>query len=194
MDSMEDPAEETQGGDEEKCFSPIQSKKFWAPLLWTTCKLCPSMDLVVLGMQPTTPSSDSVVSAASLWLHRTVSWQRLSTLTDFDGLDTEGLGVTHVEWSSDGRKFALALTSGDVALYQVEAMVSSTSAMLGEATSPGLLSVVPVATEGVLGLKWAVGRSHPGWKLTLAEEEEAVSWRYVQMSEERFDNLAFHSS
>jgi Anaphase-promoting complex subunit 4 WD40 domain len=187
MDSMEDPTEEeAQGSDDEaKCFTPIQNKKFWAPLLGTTCKLCPSMDLLVMGMQPTaTPSSSNdlvqVGAAASLWLHRTVSWQRLSTVTNFDGQDTEGLGVTHVEWSSDGRIFALALTSGDVALYQVEAMVSSTSSMSGESTSPGLICVVPVvATQGILGLKWAVGRTHPGWKLSLAEEEEAVSWRYV---------------
>ncbi|CAB9499003.1 expressed unknown protein [Seminavis robusta] len=171
------PVEEEDNNDQAKCFSQVQSKRFWAPLLPSTCRLCPSMDLVVLGMQPA--NSESVLTAASLWLHRTVSWQRLSTLTNnFDGQDTDDQGVSHVEWSSDGRTFALALTNGTVVLYQVEAMVSSTSSMSGESASPGLLCAVPVAKEGIVGLKWAVGRSHPGWKLSLAEEEEAVSWSY----------------
>ena len=158
-----------------KYFSIVQTKKFWAPPLATACRLCPSMDLVILGMQ--TPSSDPP-SAAALWLHRTVSWQRLSTLTDFDGNDTEE-GATHVAWSPDGRKFALALASGDVVLYHVEAMVSSNaSSMSGEPGSQGLLCVVPVAAkEGIVGLTWVhVGRHHPRWNLTDAEQEEEVSW------------------
>ena len=156
-----------------RCFSSVQTKKFWAPLLASTCRLCPSMDLVVLGMQ--TPSDPA--SAASLWIHRTVSWQRLSNLTNFDGEDSEE-GVTHVAWSPDGRKFALALPSGNVVLYHVEAMVSSIPSMSGaESTSQGLLCVVPVGKEGILGLTWAVGRSHPSWHLTNAEQEEDISWR-----------------
>lgn len=156
-----------------KCFSIVQTKKFWAPLLAPTCRLCPSMDLVILGMQtPTDPNS-----TASLWLHRTVSWQRLSTLTNFDGDEEER--VTHVAWSPDGRKFALALPSGNVVLYHVEAMVSSVPSMSGgDASSQGLLCVVPVAKEGILGLTWAVGRSHPSWNLTDAEIEEEISWNY----------------
>jgi Anaphase-promoting complex subunit 4 WD40 domain len=159
-----------------KFFSVVQTKKFWAPLLAPTCRLCPSMDLVVLGMQ--TPSAEPA-SAASLWLHRTVSWQRLSTLTNFDGEDdTEDLGVTHFAWSPDGRKFALALPNGNVVLYQVEAMVSSIPSMDGgDSSSNGLLCAVPVGKEGFLGLTWATGRSHPSWKWTDAEQEEEVSWR-----------------
>ena len=193
-DLVDDEVEQDDDEEPLKCFSLIQSKKFWSHLLTTTCKLCPSMDLVILGMQQqqqqqqqqqtTLPSTDSLllggISATSLWLHRTVTWQRLATLTNFNGQDdTEGLGVTHVEWSSDGRNFALALTNGDMTLYQVEAMVSSTSSMSGESTSPGLLCVLSVAREGILGLKWAVERSHPRWNLSVAEQEEALSWRYV---------------
>ena len=163
----------TGAGGPARFFSVVQTKKFWAPLLAPTCRLCPSMDLVVLGMQ--TPSDSN--SAASLWIHRTVSWQRLSNLTNFDGEDTEE-GVTHVAWSPDGRKFALALPSGNVVLYQVEAMVSSIPSMSGgEPASQGLLCIVPVGKEGILGLTWAVGRSHPSWNLTEAEQEEEISWR-----------------
>jgi hypothetical protein len=169
--------EQSQSEDDpKKCFSIIQTKKFWAPLLNPTCKLCPSMDLVVLGMQ--TPSEPA--SASSLWLHRTVSWQRLSTLTNFDAKDSEE-GVTHFAWSPDGRKFAVAMTTGDVVLYQVEVMVSSPSSMPGEAGSQGLLCVMPVAEEGIVGLTWMhVGRNHPSWHLSDAEQEEEVSWRCVQ--------------
>ena len=164
-----------------KCFSTIQTKKFLAPPLLTACRLCPSMDLVILGMQ--TPADAS--SAASLWLHRTVSWQRLSTLTEFeDDNDTtsdaehnNNEGVNHVAWSPDGRKFALALPNGNIVLYHVEAMVSSGRSMAGDAGSQGLLCVVPVSQESILGLTWAHGgRQHPSWNLSEAEQEAEISW------------------
>ena len=169
-----------------KCFSVIQTKKFLAPPLLTACRLCPSMDLVILGMQ--TPVDAS--SAASLWLHRTVSWQRLATLTEFEddtttannnndiNAEAEKEGVNHVAWSPDGRKFALALPNGNVVLYHVEAMVSSgSSSMTGDAGLQGLLCVVPVSQESILGLTWAHGgRQHPSWNLSEAEQEAEISW------------------
>jgi len=171
------------------CFSNIQTKKFWSPLLASTCRLCPSMDLIVLGMQTQSDPSH----ASSLSLHRTVSWQKLSTLTNFGGgsNDTdECTGVTHVAWSPDGRNFAVSLPHGDVVLYHVEAMVSSVPSMSGDSSAgeQGLICVVPVAKAGIVGLAWAhVGRKHPSWHFNDAEEEEELSWRFVPF-ENYFDN------
>mgnify|MGYP005844846495 CR=1 FL=1 len=191
--------EEKQAVEPTKCFSVVQTKKFWSPLLAPAFRLCPSMDLIILGMQAappaentTTVSQSSLPFASSLWVHRTVSWQRLATLTNnFDGNEDSSeqqhqyqqedghQGVTHVAWSPDGRNFALALRNGNVALYHVEAMVSSPSSMSEQADANGLLCVIPtVAQKGIVGLTWAhVGRSHPRWHLTSAEEEEMVTWR-----------------
>ena len=201
--------EQSHTNNNSKCFSIIQSKKFWAPPLLSACRLCPSMDLVILGMQ--TPADAS--STTSLWLHRTVSWQRLSTLTEFEDdtdttsstttastaaaavstsatssdTDQQKNGVNHVAWSPDGRKFALARPNGTVLLYHVEAMVSSgSSSMSGEtASQQGLLCVIPVSPPGsvLLGLTWVHGgRHHPQWNLTSAEEEAEISWGYVRVS------------
>jgi len=194
----------------QQCFSVIQSKKFPTPPLLSACKLCPSMDLVVLGMQkPTDP-----FTAASLRIHRTVSWQRLATLTEFEDVENDKTtigaaiaaaaatlaaaddsptksGACHVAWSPDGRKFAIALPSGNVCLYHVEAMVSSSGGMMGggggggggssgDAISQGHLCSIPVARQGIVGLTWAhVGRHHPRWNLTVAEQERDISWGFV---------------
>lgn len=202
------PSSGEEGGDDDdnneikvpkECFTSIQTRKFWAPLLPQACRLCPSMDLVVLGLQ--TPTNTS--TASSLWLHRTVSWQKLISLTNIEtsssttstSLQEEGDNnnsnnegqVNAIAWSPDGRFLAIALSDGNVALYHVEAMVSPTSSMTTEEpSSQGLVCKLSVVenkndnnSSNIVGLMWThVGTNHPYWNLSHAQEEAEVSWKY----------------
>jgi hypothetical protein len=207
-----------------QCFSSIQSRKLWGPSCPNTCRLCPSMDLAVLGIQmpPTSSSSTNETTAAtttttttasmvttthqndenvaaavasSLWIHRTVSWQRLATLS-FEKHE----GISRVTWSPDGRHLALA-SSDRVLLYQVESLSNQTgsygsSSLSGVETTPNhtlkILSTkdIGVGEKGhhhhhhsssgrILGLTWAhVGRPHPtAWKISEDQVEAQISWR-----------------
>jgi hypothetical protein len=206
-----------------QCFSSIQSRKLWGPSCPNTCRLCPSMDLAVLGIQmpptsssttnetatatttttttasmatatpPTTNDDDNVAAvASSLWIHRTVSWQRLATLS-FEKHE----GISRVTWSPDGRHLALA-SLDRVLLYQVESLSNQTgsygSSSSGVETTPNhtlnVLSKDVGVEKGhhhhhhhasrILGLTWAhVGRPHPtAWKLSDDQVEDQISWRY----------------
>jgi uncharacterized membrane protein YgcG len=203
MDVMDNTSQQPA----KQCFSSIQSRKFWgASLLSNACRLCPSMDLVVLGMPEaqqqqqsstlTTTNTTTVLPAAtSLWIHRTVSWQKLATLT-YDK-DTE-MGATHVCWSPDGRLLAVALAQSKVILYPVESLSNQGSANGGASGGAGggfafgstggsdALSHhtldLSLLSSRIVGLTWAhVGRPHPtAWKLSQDQVEDQVSWRYVR--------------
>lgn len=187
-----------------QCFSSIQSRKLWGPSCPNTCRLCPSMDLAALGIQmpPTSSSSssssenaastattmvtnDDVAVASSLWIHRTVSWQRLATLS-FEKHE----GISRVTWSPDGRHLALA-SLDRVLLYQVESLSNQTGSYgcAGGETTPNHTLTIFSKDVGVekghphsriLGLTWAhVGRPHPtAWKLSDDHVEDQISWRY----------------
>lgn len=101
----------------------------------------------------------------ALWIHRTVSWQRLA-LQKID----ESLEICAVCWSSDGRCLAVALSDGIVVLHNVEALSAD-----DDATAMHTLSL-PCA---VVSLTWShVGRPHPTWTLTDGEVLQETTWNY----------------
>ena len=109
------------------------------------------MDLIVLAI------------GDALWIHRTVSWQRLATWKQ------EDCQVRTVCWSPDGRSLAVALSDGTVALHCVEALSSE------EETG----AMHTIALPHVVSLRWAhVGRPHPTWVLSEQEMERELTWRY----------------
>ena len=136
-----------------QCFSPIQNRKLASPSGPSACKLCPSMDLLVLAVGDT------------LWIHRTVSWQRLATWKQ----DDEDCLVRSVCWAPDGRSLAVALTNDTIALHHVEALSSEED----------IGALHTIALPHVVSLMWAhVGRPHPTWILSEDEIERQVTWRY----------------
>ena len=187
--------------DVKQCFSSIQSRKLWAPMCPNACILCPSMDLVVLGVQTTPRSTGDSKGAAEntagfpaancLWIHRTMSWQKLASLT-FEKAEA----IKQATWSPDGRFLALASLNGNVMLYQVESLSNQMGASYGgggasggidphhtislssSGVSGGTLGA-PGTQKGILGLAWAhVGNPHPtAWKCSENQAEKEISWR-----------------
>jgi hypothetical protein len=217
-------------GTAKKCFTSIQSRRVWSPVVTNSCSLCPSMDLMVFGLQQATtvnknktdgddspavqPAVEPAVSAvqpatSTLWLHRTVTWQKLSTLapaasdepesalvassisTDTDANiveDETDKALVAATWRPDGRLLATASKSR-VTLYNVEDMLGvssmSSSSMSGGDSEPGKITTLLV-TGTVVGLYWAhVGKPHPDWKLSSAEVQEDVSVQYRSMYVDR---------
>jgi hypothetical protein len=87
------------------CFAPLQSRRLASPPVLSASAMCPSMDLVALGLStkpsgpdlssPASVAVDEAVGAASpeaisipvatqLSVHRTVSWQKLVSWTAAD--------------------------------------------------------------------------------------------------------------
>lgn len=144
-----------------ECFAPVQSRKFRSPVISPGCRLCPSMDIVVV----TTPSS--------LFLHRTVSWQKLASLSAAD-FDNEQ--VNHVAWSPDGRAMAIALSNGTIVLHHIEGMSSSASSSMEANTASHTID--DLEHDAIVVLTWAhVGRPHTNWRLSNDEFEIEESWR-----------------
>jgi hypothetical protein len=138
-----------------KCFTSIQSRRVWSPVVTNTCSLCPSMDLMVFGLQQQQQAGSDNKTAAdnehgserassmenpvvqpatsTLWLHRTVTWQKLSTLApaataasadESLSLPSSSMGETDealvaTTWRPDGRILATA-SKHRVTLYNVE--------------------------------------------------------------------------
>jgi Anaphase-promoting complex, cyclosome, subunit 4/Anaphase-promoting complex subunit 4 WD40 domain len=155
---------------EHKSFTPIHTKRFWS--LVNTCSLCPSMDLVVFGMLPKKTTTDSV-----LWIHRTVSWQRLATLA----------GMSCTAWRPDGRLLAVAHRHG-IVLYHLEDLLSSSSSAMRTALSPeqeeslesgaGVVGLLHLDSS-VSGLCWShVSTPHPSWQLSCQEMVAQSSWMH----------------
>jgi hypothetical protein len=134
-----------------KCFSPIQNRKLPPPSTASICSLCPSMDLIVICRGDT------------LWIHRTVSWQRLATFQQDD------VNISSVCWAPDGKSLAVAFSDGTIALHHVEALSSE------EDTG----QVQTLQLPNVKSLIWAhVGKPHASWILSETELERQVTWKY----------------
>ena len=178
------------------CFSSLQSRKFRAPLCTEVCQLCPSMDLVVLGLEQGNhhhnqtgqaaaagSSSSSSSSSSTLWIHRVISWQKLATLPFPDH------PATRCVWSPDGRQLAVAVACGgenhhhqQVQLFGVESLSNPPATMGAASTAPDHILELPEQQhQEIVGLSWAhVGQPHPtAWTLTEEEREAQISWRYV---------------
>jgi hypothetical protein len=175
-----------EGDTPQPCFSSIQSRKFWAPLCHEVCQLCPSMDLVVLGLEGNNNHGQAVAASSStLWIHRAISWQKLATLPFHDN------PATRCVWSPDGRQLAVACGGGannnhqktkvQVQLFGVESLSNPPATMGATSTTPNHILEFESSEQEIVGLSWAhVGQPHPtAWTLTEEEREAQVSWRYV---------------
>ncbi|KAL7562659.1 hypothetical protein ACA910_006350 [Epithemia clementina (nom. ined.)] len=146
------------GGARRQCFSLLQTRRFGLPVATSTVALCPSMDLLTLSLQqPTNHQANggsklgsgvnaSAAAAASpiapLWLHRSLSFQKLATITNDTNDDDEEeeeerndaggqgsttanklTGNTATVWRPDGRWLAVADSKGRLTLFHVEALV-----------------------------------------------------------------------
>ena len=134
-----------------KCFSLIQNRKLPPPSTASICSLCPSMDLIVICRGDT------------LWIHRTVSWQRLATFQQDD------VNISSVCWAPDGKSLAVAFSDGTIALQHVETLSSE--------EDNGEVQTLPL--PNVESLTWAhVGKPHASWILSETELERQVTWKY----------------
>jgi WD40 repeat protein len=178
----------TDEGDTQPCFSSMQSRKFWAPPCSEVCQLCPSMDLVVLGLEGNHTNTNTnnngqaeaaaAAAASTLWIHRAISWQKLATLPFHDN------PATRCVWSPDGRQLAVACANNQVQLFGVESLSNPPATMGAASTTPNHVLEFQwpeQQQQQIVGLSWAhVGRPHPtAWTLTEEEREAQVSWRYV---------------
>eukprot|EP00934_Nitzschia_sp_Nitz4_P002818 Nitzschia sp. Nitz4//scaffold85_size83877//58734//64309//NITZ4_005237-RA/size83877-processed-gene-0.128-mRNA-1//1//CDS//3329559161//2808//frame0 len=143
----------------------LQSKRL---LGHQTCRLSPSMDLVVLAPSGT--------------LLRTVSWETLAVLPL-----REDVPVV-LEWSPNGRWMALAQDT-TLSLYDVEQLANppgGSSSMVPEPPHSWTLS------EPVVALKWAhVGHSHPDFAPAADDEEDDTElvWSYQSYYVDKATNM-----
>ena len=172
-----------QVGSRKECFTPMQSRRFLAPSL-VACRLCPSMDLMVMGLAA--PNKQEA-STSQLRLLRTLSGQKLATLQGPDDNDDDkGTMISHATWRPDGRLLACAETTGRITLHRVEALlsasVSDAAMMMNTSTSAGgsgqvVTSFSVAAAVSICGLAWAhVGKPHPLWNLSEDEREDLIAW------------------
>lgn len=165
------------------CFTQLPSRRFWVPLLPTACQLCPSMDLLVLGL-----------SNQSLVLHRTVTAQKLATISggfsaeDDDKNDKQKQEKQAAElfacFRPDGRFLAVA-SSTQLALYAVEELLSNNhpGSMTDSAATTNSCLTVPldIRKSTITGLFWVhVGNPHPAWEVPSEEEHVAAYWKYAK--------------
>jgi hypothetical protein len=108
-----------------KCFTPLQSRPFWAPVVDATVALCPSMDLLTLSVRnPSKEDSGTTTSEhpSSLWLHRSLDFRQLAMVQGPQQ-------ITATTWRPDGRWLAVADQNPQnkgsrLTLYHVEAMMT----------------------------------------------------------------------
>lgn len=161
-------------------------RRFWAPLIPTACKLCPSMDLMVVGLE-----------GGSLVLYRTIKAQKLATINlfettgDSEEIQLQDQTVLHSCFRPDGRVLAVCLSSR-ILLYPIENLLASEgngqleSRLDGTESSGSAVVSLPLhdncvdASLSVSGLDWAhYGNPHPAWRKTEEDEESTVYWKYV---------------
>lgn len=156
-------------------FTPIQIKKRVPQPICMTA-LCPSMDLVAIGLgenvnakataaaaaanededtsnsENVAPVEAKVAVSSTIIVYRTISWQKMFTISqsdlsnaasstdtfqqdeidnEEDGSDGDdagpgslGIGATHLIWSPDGRILGVALTNGCTIFYDIESCAS----------------------------------------------------------------------
>lgn len=168
----------SESDDIKRCFTPIPSRRFMAPIVDATLQLCPSMDLMVFGLAN---SNAAAAGSSMLWLHRTVSGQKLATLSSsIDEDEEEPAAMTHACWRPDGRLLALMDTQGHLRLYNIEDMLASDatpSSLSDTSMQPGLVSTLKLHSSAVTGVVWAhMGRPHPAWPQSDDELEQEASW------------------
>ncbi len=106
----------------------LQNRSFSSAL--TSAALCQGMDLIAL-----------VLDGKTVVVHR-FTWQRLAMFVPTDGSDAR---IECVTWSPDGAILAVALNSGRVSLYGVDAVLRRTkdvSAALANVTLPAAPSAL----------------------------------------------------
>jgi len=146
-----------------QCFSSIQQRKL--PGAIESCRLCPSMDLVLFG---TSASSQHNI-------YRTVSWQKVASINPPE--ESKGSSPALICWSPNGEWVALG-SQKKMSLYHVEQLANPPSGMsFGNSATEDQhrLSL----SHSVIGVSWVhVGRPHPtAWEPTEDELASQVTWR-----------------
>jgi len=175
-----------------QCFITVHTRRFAAPLAQSTIELCPSMDLLTLRQQQPQQQQREHPrrSVAPLWLHRSLTFQKLATISNDDEssqVEIPALGngespgsINATAWKPDGRWIAVTDSEARLTLLNVEALVKesnlSTSTVFGGTSSSSFApsSSYRVGMAGnavriemttptfVCGLAWAhVGQWHP---------------------------------
>ncbi|GAX21945.1 hypothetical protein FisN_40Hh004 [Fistulifera solaris] len=144
-------------------FTLLQTRRFAAPS--TLLRLCPSMDLLL------------VLSASSLTLYRSVTFQKLVTLTTNN--DNHSTAIALAAWRPDGRWLACVDQAGRVLLQDLEAILASASSpvvTISEDTMPQqpfTSLAFPSSTTQWKALVWYhVGKAHASWSKHEDDEEE----------------------
>lgn len=172
-----------------KCFTNIQQRRFWAPL--STLRLCPSMDLIVHGLQSKQPASaqqaPTPAATAALHIHRTLNWQKIAVvasapdgpaLTSETPIASAGASAAHhADWRPDGRFLAVA-TANAVSLYSLEGLLKAAGTQdphsVGDAAT-GMVHTCsfPVhSASTITSLTWLhVGCGHPSWPDAVGDDD-----------------------
>lgn len=159
-----DDSEEREEGKARQCFLSVHSRRFASHLDQSTVQLCPSMDLVTLSFKQPTQSEPKPGSATPLWLHRSLTFQKLATCANDDDEDeataaamegnasssSPNTGTTScihaTAWRPDGRWMAMVDAKARLTLLNVEALVKEanlSSSAVFSASSSSLASFPP---------------------------------------------------
>ncbi|GKY94109.1 hypothetical protein MPSEU_000377200 [Mayamaea pseudoterrestris] len=175
------------------CFTALPpSRRFWAPLVPCACQLCPSMDIMVVGLE-----------GGTLILHRTIMAQNIATISMSEmASNADGVGSTtqppqHSQlfacFRPDGRILAVC-TSTRMTIYTLEGVLANKNVSQYDATDDGTESpcifsfampaddghVIPT-DSGINGLHWAhCGNHHPSWEIPQDEENATLYWTYAK--------------
>eukprot|EP00977_Amphora_coffeiformis_P023551 scaffold13558_cov177-Amphora_coffeaeformis.AAC.5 len=148
-----------------KCFTPLQSRPFWAPVVEPTVALCPSMDLITLRVHAAGDTTNNNNNASPLSLHRSLDFYQLSILG----------AATAAVWRADGRWLAVVQPRVDdnseeqdildkqnddrhhelITLYHVEAMVEQ-GAMLPAFVEQNLTAPPQTTADNTMKDYWQV--------------------------------------
>ena len=148
-----------------QCFNLVQSRRFGAPVAASTVALCPSMDLLTMSFRQDHAKKSGLnasgnLTAAPVWLHRSLSFQKLATITNDINVEEEGVmevnnddtsptsipGSYSTVWQPDGRWLGVSDSKGRLNLFHVEALVKEatiTMSTVFPATSSSASSFLP---------------------------------------------------
>lgn len=131
-------------------FTPIQTNRR-LPQSICSVALCPTMDLIAVGLGGSSSSSASGSLGSNRYsstiaVFRTISWQKMFSIAqsdlvsaaadaqdeldgdhavhDHEEISTAIIGGTNLTWSPDGRILAVALTNGVLLCYDIESCAS----------------------------------------------------------------------